>query len=293
MSQYEEVSKRLDPGAWRALRPLCAVDQAYAEAVTASAQPRAIAVLGGAATAHLVDGRLPVVPRVIPADEGRFGQLMPAWPETEQRPVPIDILDNWGLALFLLRATVGEPPEARERVEVLFGDRSRIRIGVTNDVLQGFVNDPPPTSYSFVRHHALMLFLATLWLPEAQRRGWLEVFDRCSVTLCRECALLESPDPLGWIDRTAGTGASILAEHGPGTRSDGGSAAFLENDETLAPYLCYLGTTSLAVASVAHQYERCSPAERPAWRTRAATVWHAEPDFNTAWILEYLDTVHR
>ena len=289
MSHYDFAMDQLDFAAFAALRPFCNVDQAYADTMNEYAQPHALSALGTLASAQQVGSLLPVIPQVIPVEEGKFGQLMPAWPVTDARPVPIYILKNWGLALFLLRATVGEPAGASAAVDALFRDHSRIQIGITNDVLQGFVGDPP--RYSFVRHHALMLFLATLWLPEPQRRGWLEIFGYCSRTLDRECRLSAESDPLGWLEAAAAAGARILAEHGPSTRHDEGVATFLTNRSLLAEYLPYLGATSLAVAALAHQHDLCPPDERPAWRTRQVTAGHADPDFNTTWILDYLETL--
>ncbi len=49
----------------------------------------------------------------------------------------------------------------------------RMQMGVTNDVWQPFVMNPPV--YSMVRHHALMLTAAWCWLPESDRQLWLEV----------------------------------------------------------------------------------------------------------------------
>ena len=290
MNNYSSACEALDMAAFETFKPFCAIDQAFADAMNDVAQPHAISALGDQARLHVVDGQLPVVVHVVPAVEGKFGQLMPALPVTDLRPVPISILENWGLALFLQRATVGEPAQASAKVDGLFRDRSRIRIGITNDVLQGFVRDPP-SNYSFVRHHALMLFLATLWLPEPQRRGWFEIFHLCSRTLCDECGLHHKADPLGWLEATARAGAQILGEYGPATRDDEGVASFLQNGPVLAEYLPYLGATSLAVAALAHQHDLCPSDERQAWRTRQVSAGHAEPDFNTTWILEYLETL--
>ena len=291
MSDYESTIRRLCLADLATFRQFCSVDQAYAEAMVAYAQPRALAVLGDQAPPDATDGDLPVTVHVVSAEESSHGQLMPAWPVIEKRPVPIYVLENWGLFLYLLRATVGEPAESTQWVDRLFCDRSRIQVGITNDVVQAFVNYPPPSSYSFVRHHALMLFLAILWLPEPQRSGWLQILDWCSRTLCDECDILGLADPLQWVETVAVDGARILRDHGPTTQTDEGVAAFLADEAVLTSYLPYLGTTSLAVASLSYQYGFSPAAERPSWQTHAANVWHAEPDFNTAWMLAFLETL--
>lgn len=292
MSEYRDIIEKLNLGKLGALRPFCAVNEAYAEEMVEYAQPHALSVLGWRAPpSEELDGVLPVVAEVVSANDGIFGQLMPAWPMTGQRPVTIYVLDNWGFYLYLLRNTVSEPEEATRIVDQLFCDSSRIQVGITNDVIQAFVNHPPAPSYSFVRHHALMLFLGILWLPERQQRGWLEIMNWCSRTLCREYRLHEMADPLKWIDTIALTGNRILEEYGPSTRTDEGVAALLNNKAVLAEFFPYLGATSLAIASLGYQYSLCPKAEHEMWQTQAANIWHAEPDFNTDWILDYLETL--
>lgn len=291
MSNYEVTLETLNLDDVNVLRPFCTVNSSYAEEMVEYAQPRALTVLDWRASSGQTEKCLPVISEVVPTNTGIFGQLMPAWPETEQRPVTIYALDNWAVCLYLLRNTVGEPEGATRTVDQLFRDHSRIQVGITNDVIQAFVNYPPVKSYSFVRHHALMLFLGILWLPEQQKRGWFQIMDWCAYMLYRECELYKMADPLGWIDTTASTGKHILEEHGPSTRTDDGVAKLLNNRVILKQFFSYLGTTSLAVASIKYEYSLCPIVERELWLTQAANIWHAEPDFNTDWILNYLETL--
>src|SRR6266508_4278133 len=63
----------------------------------------------------------------------------------------------------------------------------RVWIGIANDVLQLFVADPPPGTYSMVRHHALILAAATAWLGPAATSAWHAAHVAAGATFARSC----------------------------------------------------------------------------------------------------------
>src|SRR5438094_10277001 len=63
----------------------------------------------------------------------------------------------------------------------------RVWIGMATDVLQLFVADPPPGTYSMVRHHALMLAAATAWLGPAAISAWHAAHVAAGAVFVRSC----------------------------------------------------------------------------------------------------------
>lgn len=109
-------------------------------------------------------------------DQGLHGPFMLTWFEDRVSRPKIYYLREHAFYLSLsemcFQITVGSSEVVRESL----ADGSRMRLAVTNDVLQ-VMAPTPPGKYSMVRHHALMLLAATLWLPEAQRARWLTIYD--------------------------------------------------------------------------------------------------------------------
>ena len=126
--------------------------------------------------------------RVRPAD-ALGGSLIPAWPiRAEDGSVSIEYVPDWGVLLAGWSEAAAPSDEASTdpdldptldptldpafNLDGLLASGDRLWVGIANDVLQKFVPDPPDGTYSMVRHHALMLGAATLWLGAERARLW-------------------------------------------------------------------------------------------------------------------------
>jgi len=247
------------------------LDEPRAQAIVAEAMPHAVATLG------LPPGTvLPVSATVVAPAVARGGSLIPAWPiHQPDGSVVIEYVDDWGalLAGFLTARGV----EQADSVALA----QRVWIGIANDVLQLFVADPPPGTYSMVLHHALILAAATAWLGPAATSAWHAAHVAAGAAFARSC-----DRPLLDAIEAAECGLETLLgderAHQPAARA----LAWLDVDAVAAKlYIDYLGAASLGVAAVLDALPTSDP-DQAAWFTHAVKDLHANPDFNRVWIQE-------
>lgn len=247
------------------------LDEPHAQAIVADAMPHAVATLG------LPPGTgLPVAAKVVAPAVARGGSLIPAWPIRQtDGSVVIEHVDDWSVLLSGFLAATG----AGQCDSVTLAQR--VWIGVANDVLQLFVADPPPGTYSMVRHHALMLAAATAWLGAGAVSAWRAAHGAAGAAFARSC-----DGPLREAIEAAERGLETLLDdpraHQPAARA----LAWLDVDPTAGSlYRAYLGAASLGVAAVLDAMPTAD-SDRAAWLTHAVKDLHADPDFNRAWIAE-------
>jgi len=247
------------------------LEERRAQAIVAEAMPHAVATL--ALPAGTV---LPVSATAVAPEAARGGSIIPAWPMRQvDGSVVIEYVDDWGalLAGFLSITAVDKSDST-----IL---AQRVWIGIANDVLQLFVTDPPPGTYSMVRHHALMLATATAWLGPAAIGAWHAVHVAAGAAFVRSC-----DRPLHEAIEAAERGLERLLEderaHQPAARA----LAWLDVDLVAGRrYIDFLGAASLGVAAVLDALPGPDP-DRAAWLTYAVKDLHANPDFNRVWIEE-------
>jgi hypothetical protein len=257
---------------YRRLAPAVQVTPERAAQILAEAKPHAAFLLGGG-----VD--LPVRAALRTAETAHGGSLIPAWPQRDRDgSVTIEYVEDWGALLAGWVSSV-QPAEQDLAVELVTSGQ-RVWIGIANDVLQLFVPDPPEGSYSMVRHHALMLVSATLWLgTDAVRRWRVAHASSASAFLERH-----ADEPLWTAIDTAEHGlADVLRD--PRCRQAAPRAlVWLDTDESARqPYVDYLGAASLGVLAVLDVLEDSHMAAS-VWLQCAVSEWHADAEFNRAWI---------
>jgi hypothetical protein len=108
--------------------------------------------------------------------ERMFGDLMVAWlgPNADS-PRIVNHLPDGSFFMELLRRAYAPVIQRRPDLAIALNGYSRLEMSLTNDTLQIQLAEIP--GYSMVRHHALMLFYATLWLDEPHRTMWLDLYD--------------------------------------------------------------------------------------------------------------------
>jgi hypothetical protein len=247
---------------YRGLGSAARLDAQLAARIVASAKPRAAAALGGR--------ELRVVTQMVSPEQARGGNLIPAWPRLDASgSVTIEYVEDWGALLAAWLSCV--EPSVRELIDV----RQRVWIGIANDVLQMFVTDPPPGSYSMVRHHALMLAAATLWLgPEAVSR-WRRAHDSAARAFVLRHGLTGVESAERGLDALLSDKRCHQPVHDVLAWLDGDDAA-------RRAYTEFLGAASLGVAAALAAFED-SGLDANAW-LQLALVLHTHADFNRDWM---------
>ena len=91
-------------------------------------------------------------PSVLP-----LGRWMGCYPEFVDGAGKLTVLRDWSVFLLFLDLALDECCTDKEMANKALADRSRLKIGIMNDVYQPFA--PLPEAYSMIRHHSLMLIL--------------------------------------------------------------------------------------------------------------------------------------
>ena len=259
---------------YRWLGPAGRVSEARANAVVAAAIPRALDALGWDARPP---GALPVTARRVEPAMARGGSLIPAWPRrASDGSVVIEFVGDWGALLAAWRAALGEPADESAELDALVRSGERIWVGIANDVLQLFVPEPPPGTYSLVRHHALMLAAATLWLGPERADRWRRAHERAAVRFLQRLGGRSLWDAIAEAER----GLQRLLDDPRARQGASGAIAWLEADsEAASTYQSFLGAASLGLAAL---LRTVPPADPFGWLRTAVQQEHPRPEFNRA-----------
>jgi hypothetical protein len=251
-------------GTYAALDGATRLTQARADEIVGRARPNALVALGRATE-----------PPSALANRG--GSLVPAWPHrADDNSVRIEFVDDWGVMLAAWRSGLDCSATELAEIDGLLRSGDRLEVGIANDVLQLYVPDPPPGTYSMVRHHGLMLAAATTWLGPARTRAWSNAHSRAAASFLQKASTRSLWEAIGAAE--AGLDGLLAAPEAHQTAR--ASIAWLERDDAArAAYVDYLGAASLGVAALLDEHAD-EPAD--AWVPRLVAVDHARPDFNRA-----------
>lgn len=266
-SVYERLS--------RAVR----LTDARASEMVRDALPHALSTLDSVSTRPPL---LRVSGALVEASASIGGSLVPAWPiRNVDGSVTIQFVEDWGAMLATWRDALNEPASELERMDSLILSGDRIWVGVANDTMQLFVPDPPAEDYSMVRHHALMLVAATLWLGPDRAKEWLYAHDLAA----RDFLSRTTPERLWASVDGAERGIRSLMQD-PRSRMDARRVLeWLDSDAAAAAtYSEYLQATSLGIAAL---LDIVPKADWLAWLRHAVAKEHARSDFNVETIERY------
>lgn len=268
---------RLIPDRYAALHAAAALTQTEADTMVATALPLARQALGDRA-AQYGPAPLPVKATVVDNPQNAlYGRFMGAWPVSGADGVEIFTLSNWDFFLSLLEASV-EPAGPPGAFAPLMTNRSRIWVGIMNDVLQCFVNDPPKGTYSMIRHHALMLLTATLWLPDDWQTPWWGLYEATAAWARTHWRVTGSLDT--YLRRVESRAFDIFRDLASLSAANTDWAWIGDYRSELEQVLTYLQATCVAVSPLSQECFALPSAERAAWLTRMVNEDHAREDFN-------------
>jgi hypothetical protein len=254
------------------------LSQPAADEIVAAARPMALTALG---RQRDPPASLDVVAAEVDPAVAHGGSLIPAWPvRGAAGRVTIEFVADWGAMLGTWRSLVKD-----QVTDDLLRSGQRIWVGIANDVLQLFVTDPPPGRYSLVRHHALMLVAATLWLGPESAGRWQEAHTLAARAFLRG---LKGQGLWPAVER-AEQGLNALLED---PRAFGSARAVIDwldaDPEARSAYQAYLGAASLGVAALLQSEAVWSPARL----TDLIRNEHCKVDFNRGPIERFAQAVN-
>ncbi|MGE3269939.1 MAG: hypothetical protein AB7P40_14400 [Chloroflexota bacterium] len=248
------------------------LDKRRVDEIIQSARPHAAALLADvAAPVELqVTGRL-----VSPAD-ATGGSLIPAWPRLNQDgSATIEYVADWGVLLAGWSEAAESSVDSSLDIEAMVTSGDRLWVGIANDVLQMFVPNPPAGTYSMVRHHALMLGAATLWLGPERARLWQQAHGQAA----RGFLASLGDTPLWDAVAVAEQGLARLLADPRGKAEPDDVLTWLDGDASAAAaYRAFHGAASLGIAALlATAPQAVDPTD---WLRGLVHQEHPHPDFN-------------
>jgi hypothetical protein len=265
------------------IRTVARLNEARASEIVRAARPHAEALLRPAPEADLH-----VLARLVRPAEARGGSLIPAWPlRNADGSVTIEFVEDWGAMLAAWCASVGDASDATTGLIELVKSGERQWVGIANDVLQMYVPNPPDGTYSMVRHHALMLVAAILWLGDERARLWQDAHGAVARAFLSRLDGRDLWDAVESAERGLATlladpRAHLAAEQAIGWLDADGAAA--------TAYREYLGAASLGIAAL---MATAPDADDPApWLRALIYDEHPSPSFNRDRIEAFAQRFH-
>ena len=228
-----------------ALRARFAVTRELVQSALSWAQPLAMEALGiHTQRQTLVEGELPAYGvMTTPPTNGGWGELMPVWFKPYERPVPLYCLDNWALFALLYRSAFC--PQAGASA---FTVENLVRVVVGADLLIPFL---PGTDGAgrFLRHGALPVLLAILWLEPETRAAWLAMHAHGADTFALERHLKQVENLGEWLEQIEDE--AFLVPEREVVAGEAAVSAFLADPTRLPQYCALFGGLCLGVSALA------------------------------------------
>jgi hypothetical protein len=210
-------------------------------------------------------------------DPGRWphGRFMGAWLDESETPRVLRHLPE--VDFFMKLLTLAYQPVLNGRADrlAIMADSSRLEMSLTNDALQIQLVTLTP-GYSMIRHHALMLFEAALWLDEPERTAWLDLYD--DLVTAVDAAPEGRPDLDGLAEIEAGAFADF-AELAPLTIRAEDAEALLADRDRLRRVLDYQRCAAVAIGLLWRAYREVPADERQAWHREQLSTGYVRPDY--------------
>lgn len=222
---------------------------------------------------------VPAAPASVVASEaasiadGPYGGFMLTWPEARHDEQVIHHLPNGEFFLTLLEWVYAPVLSERPHLRSVLGDRTRLEMSMTNDVLQVQLIEGP-AAYSMIRHHALMLFEATLWVAPASRAKWVELYNAVADFVMADRTAAPSLAELADVEAA---GFAVMQQCA--SRSvEAADVMELLSDPVLDSFVTYQLWATAALAALWRDYSSHSATAGTAWHARHLSEYQ-QPDF--------------
>jgi hypothetical protein len=203
-----------------------------------------------------------------------YGNFMLAWLDPGAAPRRVRHLPSGSFFLELLRMAYAPVLSRRPELAALLADESRLEMSLTNDVLQIQLRGREE-GYSMIRHHALMLFVAALWLDEPRRSQWLDLYDELVTYVDERPAGRPSLDEIAEVETAAFADFTALAAR---TLVHTEARTLLESQE-LSHILDYQLYAGVAIGLLWREYRAVPEAEREAWQREQLSDRYLRSDY--------------
>jgi hypothetical protein len=211
-----------------------------------------------------------------------YGMFMLAWLDPSGDVRHVRHLPDASFFLRLLGRAYAPVLERRPELAGLLLDDSRPEMSLTNDALQIQLRsaDPGP-EYSMIRNHALMLFIAALWMEEPQRTQWLDLYD--------ELVTYADQRPGGRPDLATLAACEIDAfadfvELAPLTLTAETADQLLNDGVALARILDYQLYAAAAIGLLWRRFRDVAEPDRAAWFREQLSLYPRADYLNDDWM---------
>jgi hypothetical protein len=220
---------------------------------------------------------------VVDPEEWLYGRFMLAWLDPAGPVRHVRHLPDASFFLRLLGRTYAPVFATRPELAELLLDDSRPEMSLTNDVLQIQLRSAPHgPEYSMIRNHALMLFVAALWLDEPQRSGWLDLYDELVTYVDSRPGGRPSLDDLAAVEAGAFDDFRELA---PLTIDPVAAERLLRENGVLDRILDYQLYAAVAIGLLWREYRDLPESEHEAWfRTQLSELYGRTDYLNEKWM---------
>jgi hypothetical protein len=210
-------------------------------------------------------------------DPGRwpYGRFMGAWLDESEQPRVLRHLPEADFFMRLLGLAYQPVLSGRADRRAVLAGSSRLEMSLTNDALQ-IQMVALDHGYSMVRHHALMLFEAALWLDEPERLAWLGLYDDLVTAVDASPGGRPDLEQLAQIEAGAFADFTELA---PCTVAAEDAAALLADRDRLGRVLDYQRCAAVAIGLLWRAYRELPAGERQAWHRDHLSTGYLRPDY--------------
>jgi hypothetical protein len=215
--------------------------------------------------------------------EWPYGRFMLAWLDSAGPVRHVRHLPDASFFLRLLGRAYAPVFATRPELAELLLDDSRPEMSLTNDVLQLQLRSAPHgAGYSMVRNHALMLFIAALWLDEPQRTGWLDLYDELVSYVDSRPGGRPGLDELAAVEEGA---FDDFVELAPLTIDPVASEKLLRAGGVLDRILDYQLYAGVAIGLLWREYRDLPESAREAWfRTQLSELYGRSDYLDEKWM---------
>lgn len=268
--------------AYLELHPHFAVRRELAQQALAWAQPLAMEALGiHTQRQTLIEGELPAyIVMTTPKTNGGWGELMPVWFKPYERPIPLYCLDNWALFASFYRSAFGSEADTSA-----FTIENLMRVIVGADLLIPFLPGTDGTG-QFLRHGALPILLAILWLEPETRQAWLAMHEygarQFADTLTQQ-AVREASHLAGWLEQIEHD-AWLVPEQGV-VAGEAAVQAFLGEAAHAAQFQALFGGLCLSLSALVGAWG----VDWRRWVFQTVNVNYRSPNFGLDEIVAWLE----
>ncbi|EXX84780.1 hypothetical protein [Paenibacillus darwinianus] len=210
-----------------------------------------------------------------------LGRWMGCYPELVDGKGQLIALRDWTFYLVFLRKALEPLAADGGMLNRAFADRSRIKIGIMNDVYQPFA--PLPEIYSMIRHHSLILYLSFDWLESHEREQWETICGWAGKSVAER--LLAHPEPIRAIEEAEERGRSMMLQTASLSCSDEGMQNLLADNEVSKAVTPYLLLTCFGIDVLIKKSRRFG--DRDAWLNEEILLL-SEPDYLEKDILHFV-----